>query len=303
MPFRKLGDQHQRSGKQAFLKVDTQLRALPKNESLTKDLCDPSRYCGLLILDGKYATVKGYEKKIPFIYGIDYLTHDIPYGDLFVSEDYQAFYQFFRTLKEELKYPLRAVIADDRKGLKTALNQHFPYAKLQLCHTHYLENLRQLLNIRTDEKYYHFFFSLIKRVFRMPRTNQEVMAGLKHVFEQHASKNRMLANLIFDIRDRREELFAYLQIQNCPNSTNLVELYNSHLQGRLKTIKGFESFVSARRWLNAYLIRRRTKPLTDCMRKFKHLNGLAALQMTIRDLRDYPIWIPGVKVPKQAPKR
>lgn len=270
---------------------------------MTKDLCDPSRFSGLLILDGKYVAVKGYDQKIPFIYGIDYLTHDIPFGDLFLAEDYTAFYRFFRVLREELHYPLKAVIADDRKGLKTALNQHFPYTRLQLCHTHYVENLRQALDIRSDEKYHHFFFSLIKHVFREPKTKAEVLAGLKHVFEQHASKSQMLANLIFDIRDRREELFAYLNIENCPNSTNLVELYNSHLAGRLKTIKGFESFVSAKRWLNAYLIRRRTKTLTDCKRKFKHLNGLASLQMTIRDLKDYPTWISGVKAPQKAPKR
>lgn len=247
--------------------------------------------------------VKGYDKKIPFIYGIDYLVHDIPFGDLFVSEDYPAFYQFFRTLKEELKYPLRTVIADDRKGLKTALNQHFPYARLQVCHTHYVENLRQALNIRTDEKYHHFFFSLIKHVFREPQINSDVMAGLKHLFEQYGRKNQRLANLIFDIRDRTEELFVYLDIENCPNSTNLIELYNSHLQGRLKTIKGFESFVSAKRWLNAYLIRRRTKTLTDCKEKFKQLNGLASLQMTVRDLKDYPTWIPGIKLPGKQPER
>ena len=150
MPFRKLGDEHGLSGKQVFLKVKADLAVLPQNFLLTQTLCDSSRFCGLLIMDGKYVAVKGYEAKIPFLYGIDYLTHDIPYGNLFVTEDEASFYQFFQKLRE-LNYPLRAVIADDRKGLKRALSQVFPYARLQLCHTHYVENIRRLLNIRTDE--------------------------------------------------------------------------------------------------------------------------------------------------------
>lgn len=252
-------------------------------------------------MDGKYVAVKGYEQKIPFLYGIDYLSHDIPNGILVPAEDGTAFYQFFRTLKE-LGYPLKVVVADDRKGLKYCLKQIFPYARMQLCHTHYVENLRQLLNVRTEEKYQDFFNALYSLVFKAGN-DHEVMAGLKSVWEEYAKESRMLSNIVYDIRDRREELFAYLNIPNCPNSTNLIELYNSHLNGRLKTIKGFESFVSAKSWLNAYLIRRRTKPLTDCGLKFKHLNGFASLQMTIRDFKLWPTWIPGIKLPQKVLKR
>lgn len=302
LPFRNLGRDHGLSGKQAFLKVKEEIDSLPDNTTLTKNLCDPLRFCGILILDGKYLAVRGYDAKIPVIYGIDYLSHDIPVGDLFVAEDGTAFYRFFRTLREELHYPLRAVVADDRSGLKQALNQVFPYAKLQLCHNHYLNNLRDLLKIKTQEKYHHFFNSLMRHVFQA-QTEVAVMAGLTHVFMKRAKKSQALSNIVLDIRDRREDLFNYLQIENCPNSTNLVELYNSHLEGRLKTIKGFQSFDSARKWFNAYLIRRRTKTLTDCKAKFKHLNGLTSLQMTIRDQRLWPTETPGIKLPQKAPER
>lgn len=254
-------------------------------------------------MDGKYIAVKGYDKKIPFIYGIDYLTHDIPFGSLFLAEDSISFYEFFRVLRDELNYPLRVVVADDRKGIFTALNQVFPYAVLQFCHVHYLENLRQSLNIRTQGEYHPFFNALLKHVFRGARNQQEVMTGLSHVFSNYTKESLILRNIVLDIRDRGEELFNYLDIKNCPNNTNLIELYNSHLSGRLKTIKGFESFSTAKKWLNAYLIRRRTKPLTDCETKFKHLNGQASLAHTIKDLKKYPTWIPGVNMPKKTLKR
>jgi len=297
VPFRKLGDEHKLSGKQVFLRVKEEINALPWNWRLTKDLCGPRHFCGILILDGKYIAVKDFEAKIPFIYGIDYLTHDIPHGDLFVAEDEVSFSQFFQKLYD-IGYPLRIVVADDRQGLKQALFKVFPYARLQLCHTHYLENIRQDLNIRTDTRYHHFFNSLVAHVFKAKKESQ-IIKGLMHVYYKRTYGNRTLQNIVIGIKHRQSELFNCLQIKNCPNNTNLIELYNSHLQARLKSIKGFQSFESARRWLNGYLIRRRTKPLTDCKTKFKELNGFASLQMTIKDFKFWPTKIAGINLPKK----
>ena len=230
--------------------------------------------------------MKGYEKKIPFIYSIDYLTHDIPHGDLYAVEDEMAFSALFSKLKELGYYPA-AVIADDRSGLKQALNKVFPYAKLQLCHVHFLENIRRDLNIRTDDRYRHFFNSLVAHVFKVKKENK-IIKGLIHVLHKRTYGNRMLENIVTGIKFRQTDLFNYLQIKGCPNNTNLIELYNSHLKARLKSIKGFQSFESARKWLNGYLIRRRTKTLTDCKTKFKHLNKHASLEFTIKKQAQWP---------------
>ena len=298
IPFRKLGDEHGLSGKQVFLKVREEIAALPDNSALTHTLCSPLRFSGLLIMDGKYVAVKGYEQKIPFIYGIGYLTHDIPAGDLFPAEDEMAFVSFLAKLKA-IGCPLRAVVADDRKGLKGALHRVFPKARLQLCHVHYLENIRGLLNIRTEQRYQEFFYAL-RRVFRKARNEDQVFQELRFI---ETRNNTLLVNILQDVRNRAENLFAFRHIQDCPNSTNMIESYNSHLQGRLKTIKGFQGFASAKTWLNAYVIRRRVKPLTDCQGQFRHLNGFASLQMTIKDLKLWPTGIRGTKLPPKELKR
>lgn len=286
MPFRKLGDENQLSGKQTFLRVENELSQLPANFQLTKTLCDPKRFSGILILDGKYVAVKNFKQKIPFIYGIDYLTHDIPDGDLYTAEDEAAFSQFFGKLKD-LGYGLKIAVADDRSGLKQALNKVFPYTKLQLCHNHFLENIRQALKVRTVPTYQHFFNSLRLHVFLAGTDEEKIAAGLKHVMDSHAQHSRLLQDILFGIRDRTD-LFSCLKVPGCPDNTNLIELYNSHLNGRLKTIKGFKSFEAARKWLNAYLIRRRTKPLTDCKVKFRHLNKHASLELTIKKQAHWP---------------
>lgn len=285
--FRRLGDENTLSGSQTYARVITELDQLPSNTNLTKILCDPKRFCGILILDGKYVAVKGFARKIPFLFGIDYLTHDILHGTVVLAEDEVSFSQYFQTLKD-LGYNLKIVVADDRQGLKQALRKVFPYARLQLCQNHYLENIRKVLKVRTVPTYQHFFNSLKKHVFTDATTDQQISDGLLHILEKHARGNPLLMAIVGEIQARRNDLFAYRYFDGCPNNTNLIELYNSHLNGRLKTIKGFQSFISARRWLNAWLIRRRTKKLTDCEEKFKHLNKHCSLEFTIKKQAAWP---------------
>lgn len=287
VPFRKLGNENKLTGVQAYNRVIRELGELPDNTKLTKQLCDPERFCRILIVDGKNVAVRPFDRKIPFIYALDYLSHDPVHGDLFPAEDEMAFSQLFGRLKDLGYYP-DIVVVDDRAGLKQALNKVFPYARLQLCHNHYLENIKGNLNVRSDKKYEHFFNSLRLHVFKEGTDDQKITDGLRHVMEKHAGKNRTLINILLEIHDRREDLFNYLKIPNCPNTTNLIELYNSHVNGRLETIKGFKSFVSAKRWLNAWLIRRRAKDFTDCKGKFKHLNKHCSLEFTIKKQARWP---------------
>lgn len=287
MPFRKLGSERELTGAQAYNRAAAEIRQLPENSWLTKELCDPTRFSRRLVVDGKYIKVKGYEEKIPFIYGIDYLTHDTPFGRLFSAEDSMAFLLFFENLKL-LGCNVEAAIADDRSGVKPALLKAFPLAKLQLCQNHYLENIRQLLKIRTDDRYVHFFNSLNKHIFQEAEDTSSITAAWKHVWKERTGGNRFLQEILKDIDRRRFDLFAYLKIKDCPNTTNIIESYNSHLQGRLDTIKGFQSFESAQAWLNAWLIRRRTKTLTDCTGRFKPLNKHCSLELTIKKQARWP---------------
>ena len=287
IPFRKLGDQIKLSGKQIFLKVRLAISLLIWNWQITLDLCDPKRFSRILIIDGKYVAVKGFNAKIPFIYAVDYLTHDIVHGDLFPAEDEMAFSRFFQKLYD-INYDIQIVVADDRPGIKQALLKVFPYAKLQLCHGHFLENIRQLLRVRTEERYRHFFNSLRLHVFMEGTDEKRIDQGLEHVLRNHAAFSPKLQDIIWEIKRRREVLFNYLNVPGCPNNTNLIELFNSHLNARLESMKGFQSFQSARRWLNAWMIRRRTKAFTDCKEKFKHLNKHCSLEFTIKKQALWP---------------
>lgn len=269
---------------------------LPENTHLSKQYCN--RWSGILNLDGKYVTVKGYDKKIPFIYSIDFLTHDIPVGVLGPAESYQVFFRLFRLLKA-VGYPLQIVVCDDSSAIKLALKKVYPKAKIQLCHNHYFENLRQYLSIRTEEKYRPFFYDL-KEAFKTKHHPKKREAMLSHITYKYGRKDETVMGIMADIINRSDELFAYNSIDHCPSTNNIIESFNSHIQGRLKTIKGFQSFHSAERWLNAWMIRRRTKAFTDCDKPFKHLNGKCSLSQTLKKDQHWPS-ILGVKPPKNTP--
>jgi len=118
---------------------------------------------------------------------------------LCLSEDEAVFSQYFQTLKD-LGYNLKIVVADDREGIKQALNKVFPYVRIQLCQNHYLENIRRLLKVRTITTYQHFFNSLKLHVFAPCITDDEISKGLEHVKTTHAGKSFLLNNILADIK-------------------------------------------------------------------------------------------------------
>lgn len=283
--FRKLGNQHQLSALGAYKIVEREMNALPLNSTLSKEYCD--RWSGVLNVDGKFVQVRGYEKKIPFIYSLDYHTHDLPVGLLAPSENLEAFGKLFG-LVERIGYLPKLVVGDDSTALQTALNWAFPRVPFQLCHTHYLENLREALKVRTEDKF-QMFFAEFEKVFKRDKSKAERFFVLEDLEKRFGAFDRVVGWMVQNVLERYTQLFAFETLGiYAPHSNNIIESFNSHLQGRLETIKGFESWQGAERWLNAWMIRRRIKPFTDCEKPFLHLNGKCGLEMSIKNGKKFP---------------
>jgi len=284
-PFRPLGNELGLSPSQTYARVIEELKQLPNNTELTQTYCD--RWSGILNIDGKYITVKGFQKRIPFIWCVDFLQHDFPTSVFAQTESVAAFSKLFEGLLS-CHYPLRVAVCDDVAPLKIALKRYYPAAEIQLCHTHYIENIRQQIHLRTETTYHHFFNSLMYHVFSDPLTRSEREHGLWHVWQYRTNGDRLLCSIVQAIARRFNDLFRYTTINRCPKTNNIIECFNSHLKQRLNSVKGFQSFESAERFLNAFLIRRRTKPFTDCEGQFKHFNKHMPLENSIRLNQPWP---------------
>ena len=231
--------------------------------------------------------VKGYGHKIPVVYGIDYNTHDIPTYILSRGENYKTCVAYFKSLRL-LNYPLQGMVCDDNINIIQACRYIYPHSVIQICHNHYKENIRKNLQVRTDATYKSFMQS-IETILGKKRSSLDLNHRARGIFNSYQFDPRC-SSILVDIQRREEVLFAYRNLKGLPVTTNLIECYNSHLQGRLKTIKGFESFKHANYWINAYFLRRRTKKMTDCSGKFKRLNGKTSLSKTQNLQIDTPIF-------------
>jgi len=185
-----------------------------------------------------------------------------------------------------LNYPLQGLVCDDNRNIVEACLEVYPRAIIQICTNHYKENIRRTLQVRTDLTY-QAFMREIESLFKKKRSLDDIQKRASKILSVYGN-NLVCQQVLADIYKRRKELFAHLLMQGIPNTTNLIECFNSHLQGRLKTIKGFQSFKHADLWLNGYFLKRRTKIFTDCTNKFKKLNGKMSLEKSKKPEVDLP---------------
>jgi len=192
-----------------------------------------------------------------------------------MSESHEAFLKMFRLLKT-VNYPLHTVVCDNiLKTLEYPLKYHFPQSKIQLCHRHYLENIRKLIDKEKEEDF--LFIEDIRKLFVSYKNKQDIIS----LMEKYSLNSKLFENILISIYQDRDYLFLFKKKNDIPRTNNLIETFNSHLEGRLKTIKGFNSFKSAMGFLNAWMVRRRTMEFTSCVKKFSFLNGKCSLQCSL----------------------
>lgn len=260
-----------------FNHIKKELELLPRNEDITKAYC--SRWGGVLNVDGVYVKVKGYEKALPFIFGIDFETHDIPGGFLATAENEEGYVRFFELVREA-GYPLRLVVCDENPAIKAALARVFPGVEVQLCQVHVLRNIKALLHVsRTDTTHIRFF----QRIWILFRIAGKENRGryFQNICRMYDA-NSLYWEVIRGIMGRWDDLFrfeAYRKLGlRVPQTNNLIEGYNNHFKARVKSIKGFESFSTAALFVNAWIVRRRFTPFHECGKPFEHLNGYSSFQ-------------------------
>lgn len=100
---------------------------------------------------------------------------------------------------------------------------------------------------------------------------------------------RLIKKLLADFRDNQEYLLNYLKYPhlNIPSTTNLLEGFNSQLELRLSSIRGFETEATAKNYINAWIIKRRFTKFTDCRGKFKKLNGKSPIECANVDISKF----------------
>jgi uncharacterized protein Usg len=300
--IRTLAQRINKSIARTYTYITTELNTLPHNNDVTSWYCNRKRFCGALVVDGKHVKVKGYERKIPFLFGMDYITHDLPACLLVTSESFEAWKQFFTKLKN-MDYPLVSVTCDDNPAIKQAAEYVFPGVIVQICHVHFVENIRRTLRLRSDDTYKKFFHDIYTHIFAVPQLGKDRLeARIRWRSPKHQDDRVKIAvmNHIYCHADVMNHIYCHADVLTayvfaraklkapCPKTTNIIESMNKQLEGRLKTIQGFQSFQSAERFLSAWILRKRFTKFTDCREPFKKLNGTYSFEHTKRGKTKIP---------------
>ena len=185
-----------------------------------------------------------------------------------------------------LNYPLKAIVCDENTNIFEACKYVYPRVAVQLCQNHYKENIRRSLDLTVNRQYLGFMRQ-IEELFSFKRSPDDFERVSRKILKEFEADS-LCVSIIASIYKNQRLLLGWREGKHIPTTTNLIECFNSHLQGRLKTIKGFESFKHADLWLNGYFIRRREKKFTGCQGKFRSLNGHNSLSKSKK---------PGIVIP------
>jgi len=257
--------------------VVSSLKCVPNSNHVTELVC---KYfgSGVLLVDGKYLHVKGFEKKIPLIWSIDEYSHDPLIHLLTPSENFEAYHALFTRLRK-CRYPLQVLVCDEHPAIIQAVKSVYRNVKIQLCLNHYKENIRRHLSVRTTDIHKQFMQD-IEELFNS-KTKSRFSYKAKRMILRYGENERYRL-ILLDINYKTEYLTTHYDYK-CPTTTNLIEAFNSHLEARVRSLRGFESFFSAEIWLNAYVMNRRLTRFTDCTKRYGYLNGIAPIQITAKE--------------------
>ncbi len=275
LSFQKIAEKYDISKARAYRISHDELSKLPDNNAFSHQFCN--RFTSTLVVDGKYIRVKGYDRKIALLWGIDYFTHDIPVFVLAPSENTQAWNKYFAYFRIFSHRP-ELLVCDDNINIKIAATSCFPSVRIQTCINHLKENMRRTLNIRNDPTYREVFTRL--DTILAQKQNDQIRNKRLFSLVRDYKSDPLVTSLLISLHKESPEHIAYRNIKNAPLTTNLIECYNSHLEARLFPLKGFESYAHAKLWMNGYILKRRCTKLADCSRKFNHLNGCRPIDKT-----------------------
>lgn len=235
---------------------------------------EPSNYSGNLITDGKYVPTKDcvpdprdrsdvprskkrrkIKKGLVFITNVDYHTHDLPHLNSDLSENYFIFDRNFRTLKEDLDYPLKSLTCDKKSEIVSSCLEYYPETKIQLCLAHYSREIKRKLAVQGIKKTIE---SLEKRLNKLQNKQSSSAIELIRRINKLGSKYRtliefqdLMLGIIFakNIKEKEERL-NYLEKIFFKRDFKPELLPKEH---RRKILKVYQAFVKNQEFLFTHL--------------------------------------------------
>lgn len=238
-------------------------------------------WCGYLLVDSDSICVGS--KKESLLLCADAYSQDIPHAALVEHEGAPKWIEFLEVLKEQVRYPLKALVADGDPAIEAAWLKVFPETPLQLCVLHYERGLKGFLKYRFTHKPGYWreterFLNAVHRLLYAPDLGTAIR--YRDVIDHDPGFRRAgLDEPIANLKERFSQLVTHHSLPGLPRTTNIIEGIISRLDSKITVGKSHKHHYTAWATLKLLVMRYRFKPFKACRKRNKHKNGKSPLQL------------------------
>ncbi len=235
-------------------------------------------WSGYLLIDGKAIYVK--KERYALLLTADTVTHDVPCAHFARSEDYESYKTLLKTVKEELRYPIKGIVIDGDPGLAKAVMEVFPDIPCQLCVVHL-------------DRYHKYYFKYQykgsgKGVAEFLEISHRLifatdLGHLDHVYRDYLQFLEQFEdtidfkNVLKSFESKFGNLWVHYEQPGFPRTTNIIEGVIRQLSRKIDDTDGFNSTDTAWNSLKLLIMCYRFKKFS-CSRIKGH-NGHSPLSL------------------------
>lgn len=230
-------------------------------------------------IDGKSIFIFGIEHVL--LLACDVKTQDIIHAKLAKFENRDYFIQFLIELRDKIKYPLKAVTIDLRRGLLSAINEIFPGIPVQACVVHLSRQLDMRLPKGKKKSKFRKQNRILKELIRkilFARDFEEAKLNFKYlVSKEYKFQTKAQRSVIKMMKRNFQLIVAHFLCAGLLRDNNIMENIIKQLNRKLKLIGGFHNKESAWAIIKLLVMCYRFKAFTDS--KERNFNGKSPLEL------------------------
>lgn len=197
---------------------------------------------------------------------------------------------FFKDLKQEIEYPLVVLISDGNPDILAVCSNYYKYFIYQTCIYHFLKRIDRtfgyLTVIRNMSKKKQFSMEIemrnkIHRLIHRESLNSFVCDynNLVYVFFEKYYHSQYCYSMLETLKNNLGYITPHYFDDKIFKTSNMAETTIKQYERRLKSIEGFQSFLSLKNYINIFTMFLRFKKYTDCRKNNSYKNGKSRLQI------------------------
>ncbi len=244
-------------------------------------------WSGILGIDGK--PIKLFAQDYVLLLAVDLQSHDPVHCELVEAEDRSNCTRFLLTIRDELRYPLRAIVSDMGKGkvFLKLIAERFPFVPHQLCVTHFLRYVNMFLPRSQKSPFYRqncFLRQMIIQIVLADNfSDAEELFGKLLAFKEHFIVSYQ-KRIIRSLKQHFDQLTIHHFHNDIPRDNNITKNIIKQLNKKLKSAESFKAKESAENYINLWFAFYKFKKFRASNEP--HRNGKSPLELALVTLPD-----------------